>query len=67
MRSETEMMEMFMKMLNWKIGIRNGFNVTTGADNKYLKRFLPEDEMKRLQGIFPNGGYEDMWDKLYHM
>lgn len=60
-------MEMFMKMLNWKIGIEYRFNVTTGASNKYLKRFLSEDEMKHLQGIFPNGEYEDIWEKLFLM
>ncbi len=60
-------MEMFMKMLNWKIGIEHEFKVTTGAHNKYLKRFLSASEMKRLQGIFPNGEYEDMWDKLFLM
>lgn len=64
---EVLIMEMFMKMLNWKIGIEQEFNVTTGAHYKYLKRFLSEEEMKRLQGIFPNGEYEDMWDKLFLM
>lgn len=59
--------EMFMKMLNWKIGIKHGFEITTGYFNKYLKRFLSADEMKRVQGIFPNGEYEDMWDKLFLM
>jgi aminoglycoside 6-adenylyltransferase len=58
-------MEMFMKMLNWKIGIEHGFEITTGYLNKYLKRFLSADEMSRFQGIFPNGKYEDMWDKLF--
>lgn len=60
-------MEMFMKMLNWKIGIKNDFRVTTGHYNKYLKRFLSADEMKQVQGIFPNGEYEDIWDKLFLM
>lgn len=59
------LMEMFMKMLNWKIGIEHGFDITTGHYNKYLKRFITADEMKRVQGIFPNGEYEDMWDKLF--
>lgn len=61
------MMEMFMKMLNWKVGIMHGFNVTTGKFSKYLKRFLSDSEMKRLQGIFPNGEYKDIWDKLFYM
>jgi aminoglycoside 6-adenylyltransferase len=64
---ENLVMEMFMKMLKWKIGIEYKFNVTAGNHNKYLKRFLSENEMKRLQGIFPNGEYEDMWDKLFLM
>ena len=59
------LVEMFMKMLNWKIGIENNFNVTTGHYNKYLKRFLTADDMKELQGLFPSGMYEDMWDKLF--
>ncbi|WP_234119371.1 aminoglycoside 6-adenylyltransferase [Clostridium hydrogenum] len=60
-------MKMFMKMLNWEIGIQHQFNVTTGSSNKYLKRFLSETEMKRLQNIFPNGEYEDIWNKLFLM
>lgn len=59
------LMEMFMKMLNFKIGIEYDFSVTTGHYNKYLKRFLSSDEMKRVQGLFPSGKYEDMWDKLF--
>lgn len=60
-------MEMFMKMLNWKVGIEHGFSVTTGSHSKYLKRFLSASEMRRLQGIFPSGEYDDMWDKLFLM
>lgn len=59
------MMEMFIKMLNWKIGVDNDFNVTTGNHSKYLKRFLSSEEMERFQEIFPNGTYEDIWTKLY--
>ncbi|NLC18059.1 MAG: aminoglycoside 6-adenylyltransferase [Clostridiales bacterium] len=59
------MMDMFMKMLNWKVGTQYGFNITTGKFSKYLKRYLSDSEMKRLQGIFPNGEYKDIWDKLF--
>lgn len=62
---DVAMMEMFMKMLNWKIGIDNDFKVTTGNHSKYLKRFLAPEEMERLHGIFPNGTYEDIWNKLF--
>ena len=59
------MMGMFIKMLNWKIGVDNDFNVTTGNHSKYLKRFLSLEEMKRFHSVFPNGTYEDIWSKLY--
>lgn len=59
------MMEMFIKMLNWKIGVENDFKVTTGNHSKYLKRFLSAEEMERFQSVFPNGSYEDIWSKLY--
>ncbi len=59
------MMEMFIKMLNWKIGVENDFQVTTGNHSKYLKRFLPAEEMENFQGVFPNGTYEDIWSKLF--
>ena len=64
---EQYMMNMFMKMLNWKVGIDNDFQVTTGGCSKYLKNYLTEEEMIRFQGIFANGEYEDMWDKLFLM
>lgn len=60
-------MKMFIKMLNWKIGIDTSFQVTTGSHAKYLKRFLSKEEMIRFHGIFPNGTYEDIWDKLFLM
>lgn len=60
-------MEMFIKMLNWKIAIDNQFNITTGSHSKYLKRFLSEEEMNRFYSIFPNGTYEEIWDKLLTM
>ncbi|SEF90705.1 aminoglycoside 6-adenylyltransferase [Butyrivibrio sp. Su6] len=64
---EEYMMNMFLKMINWKIGIDNGFQVTTGACCKYLKNYLAEEEMTRFEGMFPKGDYEDMWEKLFLM
>ena len=61
------MVEMFLKMLNWKIGIENDFAVGTGASSKYLKKYLSEEEMERFASIFPRGDYEDIWDRLFIM
>ena len=60
-------MPMFMKMLNWKIGTWYDFKISTGSYSKYLKRYLSEEEMERVHGIFPNGEYEEIWQKLLLM
>lgn len=62
---DVSMMEMFIKMLDWKVGVDNEFNVTTGAHSKYLKIFLTAEEMERFHGVFPDGTYEDIWNKLF--
>lgn len=59
------MMNMFMKILQWKIGIEHNFEVSIGAHGKHLKKYLSEKEMERFAGIFANGTYEDMWEKLF--
>lgn len=63
--TEVYMMDMFMKMINWKIGIDNDFKVTTGSKSKYLKNYLSEGELKRYTAIFANGEYTDMWFRLF--
>ena len=60
-------MPMFLKMLNWKVGIGHNFQVSTGSSCKYLKRFLSEEEMVRFQGIFPGGDYGDISRRLFLM
>ncbi len=61
------MVEQFIKMLNWKIGIENEFSVTTGSSSKYLKKYLSSKEMERFASIFPGGDYEDIWNRLFIM
>lgn len=60
-------MKMFMKMLNWRVAAENDFQITTGGSSKYLGRFLSPGEMERFQNIFPDGRYEDIWEKLFNM
>lgn len=60
-------MDMFIKMINWKVGIEHDFQVTTGGHSKYLKRYLSEEEMERFASIFPDGSYEDIWKRLFIM
>lgn len=64
---EQHEMGMFLKMLDWKIGIDNDFSVSTGKCFKYFGRYLSDSEMERFTNIFPSGDYEEIWDKLFKM
>ena len=59
------LMDMFMKMLNWKIAVDNDFKVTTGVCSKYLEKYLTKAEMTRFKGIFAGSEYGEMWFKLF--
>lgn len=58
------LMPMFIKMVDWKIGVQNEFNVNTGTHSKYIKRYLDSKELIQFQSVFPNGEYEDIEQKL---
>jgi len=60
-------MDMFLKMINWKVGIDYDFSVSTGKCYKYFKRYLSDKDMDRFTKLFPNGTYDDIWVKLFEM
>lgn len=60
-------MDMFLKMLSWKIGYEYSFAISTGKAHKYLKRYLTDEELNRLHQMLPSGAYEDIWKSLVQM
>lgn len=51
-------------LLSWKTGYLKGFNLSLGKSFKYLDRYLSETERERFSHLFPNGTFEDIYDKL---
>lgn len=64
---EVLMTPMLITMLSWRIGAEHGFDISAGKYGRHLSRFLPPEDMARLQGAFPDGSYENMWAKLFLM
>lgn len=56
---------MFFKMLCWKIGKEQGFQVSVGKQGKYLERFLTREEWGRFAALFAGGDYEELWRSLF--
>jgi aminoglycoside 6-adenylyltransferase len=48
-------------MINWYIGTQHGFNVSTGKDGKYFKRYLPAELYKQYTATYSGSSYTDIW------
>jgi len=54
-------------MINWYIGTQHGFNLSTGKENKYIKKYLSQEQYKKYTGIYSGSDYIDVWKSIYVM
>jgi len=48
-------------MINWYIGTQHGFDLSTGKDGRFFKRYLPSDLYKQYQETYSGSDYTDIW------
>lgn len=56
-----------LKMLRFRIGVENNFEVSTGNGDKYMENYLPKDMFERLMKTYNISDYEKCWDSLFGM
>lgn len=54
-----------LKMLRFRIGVENNFEVSTGNGDKYMENYLPKDMFERLMRTYNMSDYERCWDSLF--
>jgi aminoglycoside 6-adenylyltransferase len=54
-------------MLNWKVGLVHGWEISTGKAGKYLPRYLSAEMMQRVYATYPTGNTEGIWQALFTM
>lgn len=64
---ETVVRPMFMKVIEWKVGIENDFNVSFGKAGKFMKAYLPDDFYKKVLLTYSNHETEENWKALFLM
>jgi aminoglycoside 6-adenylyltransferase len=64
---ETTVRPMFMKVLEWKVGIENDFGVSLGKGGKFLKTYLADDVYKKILLTYSNFETEENWKALFLM
>jgi aminoglycoside 6-adenylyltransferase len=51
-------------MIDWHIGIENGFSLSTGKNSKYIKRYLSKDLYAQYTATYSNGAYAEIWKSI---
>jgi len=54
-------------MLNWKVGLVHGWEISTGKAGKYLPRYLSAEMLQRVYATYPTGNTEGIWQALFAM
>ena len=47
-------------MINYYIGVQHGFNLSTGKEGKYFKKYLPPDIYEQYTATYSGSNY-DIW------
>ena len=48
-------------MINYYIGVQNGFDLSTGKDGKYFKKYLPPELYTQYASTYSGSNYADIW------
>lgn len=59
--------DMLITMLNWEVGVRSNFTVSTGKGGKDLIKYIDSELWGKLVDTYPNGNYENIWKSLFTM
>jgi aminoglycoside 6-adenylyltransferase len=51
-------------MINWYIGTRHGFDISTGKDGKYFKKYLSPELYSQYAATYSGSGYADIWTSI---
>lgn len=51
-------------MINFYIGVQHGFDISTGKNGKYFKKYLPPEIYKQYTATFSGSDYADIWASI---
>lgn len=58
---------MFIKLIEWKIGLANNFKVSTGKSGKFIKKFTDEQFYNAILATYSDSNLENNWTSLFLM
>ena len=62
---EASLRSSLVMMLEWEIGIRQGFDRSIGFKGKHLEKYLAPEVWRDYEKTFVGSDYEDLWESLF--
>lgn len=56
-----------VKLLSWKIGVKNDFKCSIGKSGKYMYRFLDKGEWNKFLETYSSADIDNIWDSVMKM
>ena len=51
-------------MIDYYIGVLHGFELSTGKNGKYFRKYLPPDIYERYAATYSGNNYEEIWASI---
>jgi aminoglycoside 6-adenylyltransferase len=64
---ETIVRPMFMKIIEWSVGVETDFSVSFGKGGKFMKQYVSDNQYLRILTTYANHLIEDNWRSLFIM
>jgi aminoglycoside 6-adenylyltransferase len=56
-----------MKLIEWKIGVKNNFSISIGKGGKFINKYLTDEDYKRVLSTYTDHDIENNWKALFNM
>ena len=64
---ENPLRTMFLRMIEWYIGIEKNFTVSFGKAGRNMKRYIPNDLYNSILSTYPDSKPGNIWNALFLM
>jgi len=64
---EIPVRRMFLKIIEWYIGINTEFTVSFGSGGRNMKHYISPDLYNRILSTYPDGNINNIWNSLFLM
>ena len=64
---ENPVRSMFLKIIEWTIGVKTNFSASFGKSGRNIKEYISSDLYNKILSTYPDSKIENIWEALFKM